>query len=292
MLNFDPSSVPAEKLRTNQSEAPEPAPAELKARIAGQVRADSRERAAPTPEHVLQRLLPEVTGQRVGELLAEMAAEPAYADVKAVVAPTGRVYLFSEAHLGRDVAAERGLVEEAKLEMVDKIRKDSLFIALTPLADLDRYFPSQEPERRAALLAELRADERFQDIQVLAGPGDELHFHSDRHLSCNYGKIMMRAKANDPGLAIAELVRDRSRVMPAPTNVTLFRDRVFAISAAQLGAFLEGLARPEAAPQFADVRRLVHPETGAVYLYSEKWLAEADAFRMMDWEEVGAAKNP
>jgi hypothetical protein len=292
MLNFDPSCLPAEKLRTNPAETPEPAPAEVKARIAGQVRADSRERAAPTPEHVIQQLFPELAVQRVSELLAEMAAEPAYADVKAVVAPTGRVYLFSEVHLAREAAAERCLVEEAKLEMVDKIRKDSLFIALTPLADLDRYFPSPDPGRRAALLAELRADERFQDIQTLAGPGDELHFHSDRHLSCNYGRIMMRAKANDPGLAIAELVRDRSRVMPAPTNVTLFRDRVFAISAAQLGAFVEGLARPEAAPQYADIKRLVHPETGAVYLYSEKWLAEGDAARMMDWEEVGAARNP
>jgi hypothetical protein len=29
-----------------------------------------------------------------------------------------------------------------------------------------------------------------------------------------------------------------------------------------------------------------------VYLYSDKWLHETNAFSMMDWDEVGAARNP
>jgi hypothetical protein len=292
MLSYDPAQAVGEKLQASPSETPELDPAELKRRIAEQVRADSRERQLPTQEHVIQALAPDLPREQLSELLAEMAGEAALVDIKAVVAPSGRVYLFSEASLSRNAAAERCLLEEAKIAIVERIRRDSRFIALTSMTDLEPLFPSPEPERRAALLAELQADARFRDIQVLTGPGGELHFHSDATLSGNYGKIMMRAKANNPAMAIAELVRDRSRVMPAPTKVTLFNDRVFELAPAQIEGFLAKLATPDAEPEFADIKKLVHPETGAVYLYSDKWLIEAAAFRVMDWEEVGMARNP
>lgn len=291
-MAFDPMAVPVEKLRVVTSEPPEVDPAELMRRIAGLVRDRSARHATPAQEHEVLALAPDLPAEQRAALLAEMATQPAYADIKAVVAPTGRVYLFSEASLDRNAATARALVEEAKLAIVEKIRSDSLYVALTPMADLEPLFPSEEPARRAALLDELRADPRFQDIQTLAGAGGELHFHSDTHLSGNYGKIMLRAKAKDPAMAIAELVRDRSRVMPAPTSLRVFDDRVFELTREQIDGFVEGLARPEAAPEYADIKRLVHPETGAVYLYSDKWMLEVDAFRVMDWDEVGAARNP
>lgn len=174
--------------------------------------------------------------------------------------------------------------------IVEKIRKDSRELSLTPAESLDPYFPWADPEKRAVLLAELRSDERFKDIQTATGVKGEVYFHSDTFVSSNYSKIMMRAKANNPGLAIAELVRDRSRVMPAPTKINVFEEQVFGLTRAQIEAFLELLAKPE--PEYADIKKLVHPTTGAIYLYSEKWLPEAAAFRIMDWDEVGAANNP
>jgi len=291
-MSFDPTMFSAEKIRVRTSEAAELEPAELKRRIAELVRTSSTQQRTPAQEYQIQRLAPDLPAERRSELLAEMAGQPEYADIKAVVAPTGRVYLFSEPGLDRNAAVSRTLVEEAKLAIVEKIRSDSLYVALTPMADLEPLFPSAEPAERAALLAELRADARFQDVQSLSGADGELHFHSDTHLSGNYGKIMMRAKAKDPALAIAELVRDRARVMPAPTKLATFDDRVFELSREQIDGFVEGLARPDAAAGYADIKRLVHPETGAVYLYSDRWMLEVDAFRVMDWEEVGAARNP
>ncbi|HTP52167.1 MAG TPA: hypothetical protein VMK42_15840 [Anaeromyxobacteraceae bacterium] len=290
MQPFDPSLPSAETIRAVPADVPELGAPEMKALIAGQVRSDSAERKAPTQEHAVQGLLPDLPRERLGELLAEMAAEATFGDIKAIVAPSGRVYLFSEPNLARAQAMERCLLEEAKIAIVERIRKDSQLVALTGLPDLERLFPSPEPEKRSALLAEIQADERFRDIQSMSGPGGERYFHSDTHLSSNYGRIMVRAKANNPGQAIAELVRDRSRAMPAPTKVSLFNDRVFGIAPAQIEAFLEGLAKP--APEFSDIKKLVHPTTGAVYLYSDRWLLEAAAFRVMDWDEVGAAQNP
>ena len=291
-MSYDPTMFSAERVRVRTSEAPEVDPAVLKQRLGELVRADSKERRTPTQEHAVQALMGDLPAERVSALLAEMATEQAYADVKAVVAPTGRVYLFSEPLLDRETAVARSLVEEAKLAMVEKIRSDSLYVALTPVSDLEPFFPSTDPAERAALLAELQADPRFRDIQSLAGVDGEAHFHSDTHLSGNYGRIMLRAKAGDPARSIAELVRDRSRVMPAPTSLKVFHDRVFALSREQLDAFVDGLGRPDASAEYADIKRLVHPETGAVYLYSDKWMLEVDAFRVMDWEEVGAARNP
>lgn len=291
-MSFDPTMVSVEKLRVQTSLPAALDPAALKRRIAELVRTDSKERRVPTLEHAVQALATDLPAEGLSALLAEMAGEPEYADVKAVVAPTGRVYLFSEPALDRDTAVARSLVEEAKLAIVEKIRSDSLYVALTPMADLEPLFPSAEPAERAALLAELRADARFQDIQALTGADGEQHFHSATHLSGNYGKIMLRAKAGDPALAIAELVRDRSRIMPAPTRLSTFDDQVFQLSRQQIDAFVDGLGKPDASPEFADIKRLVHPETGAVYLYSDRWQLEVDAVSVMDWEEVGAARNP
>ena len=35
-----------------------------------------------------------------------------------------------------------------------------------------------------------------------------------------------------------------------------------------------------------------HPTTGAVYLYSDRCVAEENAWASMDWFEVGLANNP
>jgi hypothetical protein len=261
---------------------------ELKRRIAETVRADSNERLVPTQERAIQELAPELTREELSAVLSEMGADASHADIKAIVAPSGRVYLFSEGKLTRNDAAERCFLREAKLAIVEKIRRDSQLLALTAAADLGPLFPSAEPGERAAFLAEVKAE--FRDIQTATGPRGEEYLHSDLYVSGNYGKIMTRAQQGDAGRAIAELVRDRSREMPAPTKVTLFNESVFRLSAEQIQSFLDGLESP--APELADIKKLVHPETGALYLYSDRWLPETVAFQRMDWEEVGALRNP
>jgi hypothetical protein len=218
-----------------------------------------------------------------------MAGQGAYADVRAVVAPTGRIYLFSEKHLIALEATELGRAEEAKHAIVERIRQDSSGIVLTRPEDLEALYPFPEPERRAALLEELRADPRFQDVQQTTGPDGQVFWHSEKYVSGNYATIMMRAKAGDALVSIAEFVRERSRNMPATVPVSQFEDPVFGIDFLGIEAKLEELAR---LPAYADIRRLVHPETGAVHLYSSRHLQERRAFELMDWVEVGALRNP
>jgi len=285
----DLSTPEPDKLRVVADDPPPLDLGQLKARIAEKIRADSRDLRRLTPEKAILALVPELDPRELRALVSEMASEGAYADVKAVVAASGRIYLFSEKHLIAVEAAELGRIEEARFAIVERIRSDSSRIVLTTGADLEPLFPFPEPERRAALLAEIRADERFQDIQVVSGPGGEVYYHSDRYVSGNYGAIMMRARTGNPCWSIAELVRDRSRIMPSPTKLTVFDDPVFLLAPGKLASLVEELLTREG---FEDVKRIVHPKTRAVYLYSTRYLDERRAFDIMDWEEVGLLKNP
>ncbi|HTO98538.1 MAG TPA: hypothetical protein VMK66_15925, partial [Myxococcales bacterium] len=192
-----PELVP-EKLRALPAEAPAPDPMALKTPIAERVRADSRERRALTPEHVIQALDPRVSPEGLSAVLAVMGAEVSYADIKGIVAPSGRIYLFSLAHLTPQEAREKAELEETKWAIAGRIRADSRGIALTSLADLDPLFPAELPaEGRAALLAGMEDDERFKDLRRLTGPGGETFFHCETSLTGTYGGILVRAKTKD-----------------------------------------------------------------------------------------------
>jgi hypothetical protein len=286
-----PGDGAGERVRIRMAEPPTVDATALKARIAETVRADSRERGAPTAEPAVEALAADLPRERLRELLAEMAAEEGYADLQAIVAPSGRIYLFSAPHLPAEQAAERCLREEVKIAIVEQVRGDSEQVQLTPETALDGLFPWPEPERRAGLLDELLADARYRDVQkVSGGAGVAVYYHSEAHLSGNYARIMLRAQASDPVASIAEFVRDRSRTMPAPTRITVFESPVFGVSAATVAEFVKTLEAP--APEHADLKKLTHPATGAVYLYSDRWLDQPTAFRLMDWEEVGRSQNP
>lgn len=285
---FDPTRpAPPEKLQA-VPQGPDAGPAAVKAAVAAHVREASRAGRVATEQSV-RALAPELSQQRFAELLAEMAGEGAYGDVKAIVAPSGRVYLFSETFLIAVEAQARAGVEEAKIAIAEKIRGDSRLLVLTPAAALEPLFPSADAAERARLLEEVRADPRFQDLRELTGPKGEVYWHSDAYVSENYGKIMMRSRTADFGWAIAEFVRDRSMIQPAPTRITVFKESVFGIDFRRIEQLvLELLAKPE----YGDVKKLVQRETGAVYLYSEKYLTEQQATQLMDWEEVEKARNP
>ncbi|MFT3914989.1 MAG: hypothetical protein QM704_12995 [Anaeromyxobacteraceae bacterium] len=286
---FDPTRpAPPEKLQAVPQDVPDARPAALKATIAAHVREASRAGRIATEQSV-RALAPELSQQRLSELLAEMAGEGAYGDVKAVVAPSGRVYLFSETTLIAVEAQQKAGVEEAKIAIAEKIRADSRMLLLTPAAALEPLFPFEGEAQRAGLLEEVKADPRFKDLQAVTGPKGEVYWHSDAYISGNYGKIMMRSRTADFGWAIAEFVRDRSMIQPAPTRISVFKESVFGIDFRKIeDLVLELLAKPE----YADVKKLVQRETGAVYLYSERHLTEQQATHLMDWEEVEKARNP
>ncbi|HEX7573374.1 MAG TPA: hypothetical protein VF514_09785 [Bacteroidota bacterium] len=263
---------------------------EIKARIAGKIREEAKEHAAMTLSDTVFALVPDSRQGSITAILEEMAAEDAYGDIKAVPTPSGRFYFFSKTFIPVDEAFAKSLVEEVKDRMAEKVRGDSRDrVALTPADALFALTPEKEQDQIADLLNEMQTEARFADIKKVTASNGEGYFHSEIYLSGNYAKILLRAAANDPCAAIAETVRDDSRIYPRPTNSQLFKEKAFGIDPDELEVHIaETLGKPE----FIDIKKMVHPSTGVVYLYSSQYLGGDQAWNIMDWEEVGRANNP
>jgi hypothetical protein len=289
----------AEEVRVRFEEA-EAKAAEIKAKaeaikvgIAEKVREDSREHAALTPEESITDLDDDFRYGRtaVSAVLTEMAAEERYRDIKTVTTATGLVFVYSDTYIPADEAAAKSLVEEAKFILASAIRADSLnAVKLTPLADLYALAPDTDRKIVDALLKGLQTEARFADIKTVTASNGDIYFHSDKYLVGNYAVTLLMAMAGDHCATIAETIREESRVYPRTTNVAIFREQqVYGVPITELDAILAEMFRN---PVYADIRRIEHPSTGAVHLYSNRYIDEERAWAMMDWEEVGRANNP
>jgi hypothetical protein len=289
---FDPTITVAEKVLVEPAAeaAGKGQVEEIKARIAGKIRADAKEHAAMTLSDTVFALVPDSRQGSITAILEEMAAEDAYGDIKAVPTPSGRFYFFSKTFIPVDEAFAKSLIEEVKDKMAEKVRGDSRDrVALTPAGALYALTPETEQDRIAALLDEMRTEARYADIKKVTASNGDGYFHSEIYLSGNYAMILLRAMANDPCATIAETVRDDSRIFPRPTNSQLFQEKAFGIHPGELDAHIAEILRK---PEFIDIKKMVHPSTGVVYLYSSQYLGGDQAWSIMDWEEVGRANNP
>jgi len=291
--SYDPPEQVPDKLNVVAAgEAPEKEEVELsdlKVEIAERVRFDSREKKRLTEAAIIEKLSDGIPKERLGPLLAEMSKEGRFGDIKAIVSPSGRIYLFSEKHLIAVEAQQKGRLEEAKFLVADKIRADSAQIKLTPRSEIDAMLAWAEPAERDQILDAMEDDERFKDIQKMSGSKGEVYYHSIDYISGRYALVMLRAKHAEPAYGIAEFVREQSRIHPLPTKLEQFQDSVFGIEREQLETVVEMMLKN---PDYADIKQMVHPETGSVYLYSDKWLSEQRAFDLIDWEEVKRLKYP
>jgi hypothetical protein len=266
---------------------------ELKARIAEKVRGDSQQRSALTPDYRLAALDDDLRYGRttVSAILAEMAGDDRYRDIRAITTATGLIFVYSETYVTADDAAAKSLVEEAKFILASAIRADSRDkIKLTPVSALYALAPDTDPKIVDALLRGMQSEEGFADIKTVTASTGDVYFHSDHFLVGNYAVTLLMAMAGDHCATIAETVREESRIYPRTTNVAIFREQqVYGIPPAELEAIIVDLLRK---PEYADIKKIVHPTTGAVHLYSDKFIREDQAWAMLDWEEVGRANNP
>lgn len=266
---------------------------ELKARIAENVRGDSRERATLTSEEVIAGLGDDLRGGKtaISAILTEMAAEDGYKDIKSITTATGLLFVYSDVHITADDAAAKSLVEEAKFMLASAIRADSRDnVKLTPVADLYAMAPDVDPTIIDALLKGMQTEARFADVRAVTTATGEIYFHSDRYLVDNYAATLLMALAGDHCATIAGTVREESNIYPRTTNVAIFRDQeVYGIPSSDLEGIVAEILRK---PEYADIQKIVHPATGAVHLYSDRYITAGQAWAMMDWEEVGRANNP
>ena len=264
----------------------------VKALVAEKVREDSRERAL-TPDDVIADLDIDLRYGKidVADLLTEIAADERYLDIKAITTVTGLVFAYSDSYLPDDEALAKSVVEEAKFILASAIRADSLDkMILTPVSELYAMAPDADPAIIDVLLTGMPSEARYADIQKATAADGAVYYHSDTYLTASYAATLMLAMAGDHFVTIAETIREESRIYPRTTNVTIFRDQgVYGIPAGDLDTVLWNLLRK---PEYADIKRIVHPVTRAIHLYSSTYINEASAWAMMDWEEVGRANNP
>ena len=265
----------------------------IKARIAEQVRVDSQQRAALTPEESIIELDDDLRYGRMelGAILAEMAAEEGYGDIKSLTTASGMVFLYSDTCITAEDAAAKGLVEEAKIMLARAIREDSLAkVKLTPAGEIYAMAPDTDPAILDALLKGMQTESRFSDIKTVTAANGDVYFHSDKYLVSNYAATLLMAMAGDHYSTIAATVREDSNIYPRTTSIAIFRDQeVYGVPSGEVETIVAELLRKS---EYGDIKKIVHPVTGSVHLYSERYITADRAWAMMDWEEVGRANNP
>ena len=263
---------------------------EIKAKLARTVRDNAKDRGALTPADSMSALAPDLPLETLCDLLAEMAHEDACSDIRAVTTPSGSIFLYSQMHIWPEEAAVKCQIEEMKFRVVEKVREDSRYrVALTPIDTLQALCPEVEQKSFHAVLKEVRTAASYTDLKSVTACNGEIFFYSDMHMTARYAALLARAAANDPCTTIADTVREESKIYPRPTNVDLFRSQVFGIPSGSLEATINWVLKKE---EFLDIQKLVHPLTGAVYLYSRQHMTERHASSVMDWLEVGLRNNP
>jgi hypothetical protein len=263
---------------------------EIKAKIAEKIRADSEERAALTPSEVVFALVPGSQQDRITAILEEMAADDRYADIKAVTTASGMVFFLSKTHFDTEEAIAKSRIEEVKFLLAEKVRADSRDdVRLTSAADLLSLAPEMERDGIAAILEEMRTEDRYADIKPVTSPIGDVYYHSDRHMSGYYAVVLARVAAKDPVATVAAMVRDESRIYPRPTCIEFFMEPIFKIPPGDLKAVFDEMVKK---PDYGDIKLMVHPETGGVYAYSSQYLSGDVAYQMMHWVEVVKPANP
>jgi hypothetical protein len=143
---------------------------------------------------------------------------------------------------------------------------------------------NRDGQDREALLAEILA--AHQDLAALASISGQTLYHAPALLSCTYASILDR-KAT-PVVLMAEEVRRSSAEYPRPLPLDLFEEPPFDLTPEQIGASLKTMA---GSPEFQDISYTT-TSTGAVYLFSTRFLDRPHATFLAERADTGLFLNP
>ena len=264
--------------------------AEVKAKLAHTVRKNARRRGSLTAGQILKILAKDLPTEVQQTLLSEMLQETVYGDIKTIVTPSGQLFLYSLTHMTPMEADAKGHLEEVKYVIAERIRRDSrAATALTPLGSLYGLWSELKTMQVCSIINEMQTQGCYGDLKTISAASGEMYLYSERHITERYAALLVRAAVNDACQMIAHTVREESRIFPKPTKIGTFTSHVFGIPATSLQpCIIRVLNKPE----FSDIRKLVHPETEAVYLYSNMYMNEEHAFSVMKWLEEGSGLQP
>lgn len=136
----------------------------------------------------------------------------------------------------------------------------------------------------AALLDEL--EQGNTDVASLTAWDGARYYHYKPMMSAMYARIL--ASGNNPGVQLADVVRESSRDYPRPVPVEMFEYPPFNVTPEALQQCLHAMAQD---PDFGDIR-FTESSVGTVYLYSTRHLDAAYAAFLAENQDLGAIKSP
>jgi len=168
-------------------------------------------------------------------------------------------------------------------EVAEHIRAASRAAELTDPAVFAEEPFSLDEEELACAMDGLAQDAAYADIVRTADErtGEEF-LHSTTFLTVPYARHMLRSRADDPTFLIAQTVRDNSEIYPKPTSLEFFEFEPFGLAFDDVLVHLKAILVDKA---YSDIKP-VTVSNGMVYLYSDKFLSEAQAQAMAQWVEV------
>jgi hypothetical protein len=256
--------------------------------IADKVRSDSQMFAKPIPVEALGTLFPDMQPEEIVDHLAALVKVEKYGDIKVMTWGSGAAYLYSDTFIAPEDASKKILMEETQAKIAEQVRhvsKESAQLIAAPA--LSEYAPDVQPSELAEFVAAMASDPRYKDIHQVVGPAGAAYLYSATYLTDNYANLLARVESKDPCTAVAETVREESRIFPRPTKVELFYSPVFQIAPGQMETVVENTLRR---PEFSDIKKIV-ATTGAIYLFSDKYMEPGQAETLVRWEEVDKYRN-
>jgi hypothetical protein len=125
-----------------------------------------------------------------------------------------------------------------------------------------------------------------QDLAALESISGQTLYHAPALLSRTYASILDRK--GSPVILIAEEVRKNSADYPRPLPLEIFEGPPFDLTPGQIEDSLKTMA---GSPQFQDIT-FTTTSTGAVYLFSSRYLERPYAAFLAERADVGLASNP
>lgn len=264
--------------------------AEVKAKLVHNVRRNSKRYGVLTSSHILAVLAQGLPADFHRPLLESISQDPLCSDIRTLLTQSGQLFFYSIAHMSSEDAAAKGELEEVKLAMAERIRRDSrIATALTPLCAMFAQFSDITPVKVCSMLNEMQTQAHYRDIRTVSATSGELYLYCDAHITEKYAAMLAKSAVSDACQTIVETVREESRLYPRPTKVSAFTSQVYGIPPATLQPCI---VRVLNSSEYSDIRKLVHPETEAEYLYSTLHMAEDQAVALMKWLEEGRHPAP
>lgn len=259
----------------------------IKAKVAHTVRNNARRYRSLTPGQMVNVLAKDLPDDVQRSLAGDMSKEPGFSDIRTLLTPSGQLFLYSLHHLSPKDAETKGRLEDVKQVLAEKIRRNSrVTTTLTTLRALYDLWPELQTAQVCALLNEMQAQPAYRDLKTISSLSGELFLYSELHMTGNYAALLVKAAMNDACATIVSTVREESRIYPRPTKISVFSSHAYGIQAASLQPCIVKILNN---PLYFDIRKMVHPDTEAVYLYSTQHLTEEQASTMMRWLEEGSA---